>query len=67
MVTTNFRLLTVLSLLLIIAGDVELNPGPIGDGKRASIIVYVLKLQDCDWEKVFLHDFASDSSVSVTG
>ena len=36
MVTTNFRLLTALSLLLIIAGDVELNPGPIGDGKRAS-------------------------------
>ena len=36
MVTTNIRLLTALSLLLIIAGDVELNPGPIGDGKRAS-------------------------------
>ena len=31
--TATFRLLTALSLLLIIAGDVELNPGPLGDGK----------------------------------
>ena len=31
--TTSFRLLTALSLLLIMAGDVELNPGPLFTGK----------------------------------
>ena len=31
--TATFRLLTALSLLLIIAGDVELNPGPLFTGK----------------------------------
>ena len=34
--TATFRLLTALSLLLIMAGDVELNPGPLGDGKDPS-------------------------------
>ena len=31
--TATFRLLTALSLLLIMAGDVELNPGPLFSGK----------------------------------
>ena len=35
---SSFRLLTALSLLLIMAGDVELNPGPLGDGKDYTCI-----------------------------
>ena len=37
--TASFRLLTALSLLLIMAGDVELNPGPLFTGKTLSFSI----------------------------